>query len=159
MDKFDWFKTQFEELSSDKQVDVYNKYCDINKLDSHIYPMSDINEVFAGCTPFEILSNVSLAYFDVKDDYFAATSNGLESFNDVELFLDDYLSDIYKCNEAWEKDIDEGGYLDEIYEEYLDFKPKDMDLDFYYEIVEKAVKQYELESNIEDYLNEYMKFK
>lgn len=156
MDKYDWFKNRVENLSTDKMIDVYNKYCDINKIDSHIYPMGDINEAFAGCTPLEILSNIPLAFFDIKDDYFAFTSNGLESFNVVELYLDDYLSDIYKCKEAWEKDIDEDGYFNEIYEEFYNEKPHDMDDDEYYGLIENAVKQYEFESDIIAYLKQNM---
>lgn len=157
MDKFDWFKNEFNILSASEQIDIYNRYCDINCWDGQIFPMSDINEFFVGCTPLEILSNVSLAYFEVKDDYFAFTSNGLESFNDVELYLDDYLADIYKCKEAWEKDIDEGGFFDEIYEEFYNEMPSELDDDEYYSLIEKAVKQYEFESDIANYLKQNLK--
>lgn len=157
MDKFDWFKNEFElNLSSAEQADIYNHYCGINHVGGYIYPMSDINDYFNDCTPLEILTRISPCYFDANDNYFASTTNGLESFNNVELYVDDYLADIYKCKEAWEKDIDEGGYFDAIYEEFYSEKPQDMDDDEYYDLIDKAVKQYELESQIVAYLGQNM---
>lgn len=157
MDKFDWFKNEFENLAANEQVDIYNHYCDINKIDSHIYPMSDINEVFAGCTPLDILTKVVKCDFDATDDYFALSMDGFTSFNDVELYLsDDYLSYIYKCKQSWEEDIDEGGFFDEMYEEFYNEKPNDMNDDEYYSLIEKAVKEYEFESDIVDYLKQNM---
>ena len=55
MDKFDWFKNEFNVLSASEQIDIYNRYCDINGRDGQIFPMSDINEFFVGCTPLDIL--------------------------------------------------------------------------------------------------------
>ena len=156
MDKFDWFKNEFNILSADKQIDIYNKYCDINGLDSQIFPMSDINEFFVGCTPLDILTKVVKCDFDATDDYFALSMDGFTSFNDVELYLLDDLHDIYDCKESWENDIDEGGFFDEIYEEFYNEKPNDMDDDEYYSLIEKAVKEYEFESDIVDYLKQNM---
>ena len=156
MDKFDWFKNAFANLSASEQIDIYNKYCDINHLDNQIFPMSDINEFFVGCTPLDILTRAANCDFDATDSYFALSMDGFTSFNDVELFLDDYVSDIYKCKEAWEKDIDEDGFFDEIYEEFYNEKPSDLDDDEYYGLIEKAIKQYEFESDIVDYLKQNM---
>lgn len=158
MDKFDWFKDEFEShLSAAEQIDIFNRYCDINNIGEHIYPMSDINEFFVGCTPLEILTKAANCDFDAKDEYFSLTMDGFTSFNDVELFLDDYLYDIYKCKEAWEKDIDDGGYFDEMYEEFYNEKPSNMDDDEYYDLIEKAISQYEFESDIINYLKQNMK--
>lgn len=156
MDKFDWFKNEFNVLSASEQIDIYNRYCNINHLDSQIYPMSDINEFFAGCTPLDILVKASNCDFDATDSYFALSMDGFTSFNDVELYLSDYLHDIYSCKESWEKDIDEDGYLEEMYEEFYNEKPNDMDDDEYYDLIEKAVKQYDFESDIVDYLKRNM---
>lgn len=156
MDKFDWFKNEFNVLSASEQIDIYNRYCDINHLDNQIYPMSDINEFFVGCTPLDILVKASKCDFDATDDYFALDMDGFTSLNDVELYLHDYLYDIYQCKESWEKEIDEGGFFDEMYEEFYNEKPNDMDDDEYYDLIEKAVKQYEFESDIVDYLKRNM---
>lgn len=147
MDKFEWFKDEFINLSASEQIDIYNKYCDINGLGSQIYPMSDINEFFVGCTPLDILTKAADCEFDATAKYFALDMEGFTSFNDVLGYLDDYLSDIYECKEAWEKDI---------YEEFYNEKPTDMDDDEYYSLIEKAVKQYEFESDIVDYLKQNM---
>lgn len=159
MDKFDWFKDKFElTLSEDEQVEVFNRYCDINDIEEIIHPMSDINELFKNCTPLEILSNVADCQFNVADKYFSIVRGSVESFSDPYLSIRDYLADIYKCKEAWDELIDESGYLDEIYEEYIELKPEDMSLDEYSKLVEEAYKQFEFESDIEEYLNKYMKF-
>lgn len=157
MDKFEWFKSEFENgISSDEQINIFNRYCDINNLDGQVYPMRCIDEFFEGCTPLDILIKAAACDFDPNDVYFALTTDGFTSFSNVWSYISDYLYDIYKCKEAWEKDIDESGYFDEIYEEYLDLKPKDMDEDDYYEIVNEAVKEYEFESDIEDYIKKYL---
>ena len=160
MDKFDWFKDKFQlSLSEEEQVGVFNRYCNLNGLDEErIHPMSDINEFFKNCTPLEILSNVADCEFNVADEYFSIVRGSVESFNDPYLSMSDYLYDIYKCKEAWEELIDENGYLEEIYEEYIELKPRDMSLDEYFKLVEEAYKQFEFESDIEEYLNKYMKF-
>ena len=160
MDKFDWFKTQFEKLSDGEQIDMFNRFCGINKIDSHIYPMSYINMVFAGFTPLEIIKKVAKYKINVDDKYFTLTMGCFVSFNDPYSFLSYFLYDIYdiyKCKEAWEKDIDDGGYFDEMYEEFYNEKPSDMDDDEYYDLIEKAVSQYELESDIIEYLKQNMK--
>lgn len=157
MDKFDWFKNEFNILSASEQIDIYNRYCDINGRDGQIFSMSDINEFFVGCTPLEILVKASNCDFDATDSYFALDMDGFTSFNDVELYLSDYLHDIYKCKETWEKDIDEGGFFDEIYEEFYNEMPSDLDDDEYYSLIEKAVKQYEFESDIAKYLKQNLK--
>lgn len=159
MDKFDWFTDTFQlSLSDDEQVDIFNRYCDINNVDEHIYHMSNINEFFKNYTPLEILSSVADCEFNVSDAYFSIVRGSVESFNDPYLSMSDYLYGIYKCKEAWEDLIDESGYLEEIYEEYFDLKPRDMSLDEYSKLVEEAYKRFEFESDIEEYLNKYMKF-
>ena len=159
MDKINWFIDKFQlSLSDDEQVDIFNRYCDLNGIEEHIQPMCDINEFFKNCTPLEILSNVADCQFNVADAYFSIVRGSVESFNDPYLSMSDYLYDIYKCKEAWEDLIDERGYLKEIFEEYFDLKPRDMSLDEYSKLVEEAYKQFEFESDIEEYLNKFMKF-
>ena len=150
MDKINWFIDKFQlSLSDDEQVDIFNRYCDLNGIEEHIQPMCDINEFFKNCTPLEILSNVADCQFNVADAYFSIVRGSVESFNDPYLSMSDYLYDIYKCKEAWEDLIDERGYLKEIFEEYFDLKPRDMSLDEYSKLVEEAYNQFEFESDIE----------
>ena len=119
MDKINWFIDKFQlSLSDDEQVDIFNRYCDLNGIEEHIHPMCDINEFFKNCTPLEILSSVADCEFNVSDEYFSIVRGSVESFNDPYLSISDYLNDIYTCKEAWEDLIDERGYLEEIFEEY-----------------------------------------
>ena len=103
MKNFYWFKNQFENnLSYDEQVDVFNRYCDINGIDEHIYPMSDINEFFKNCTPLEILRNVSGCDFIAGDNYFSLVKGNVVSFCDPYWLVSAYPYDIYKCKKCWE---------------------------------------------------------
>lgn len=159
MDKINWFIDKFQlSLSDEEQIDIFNRYCDLNGIEEHIHPMDDINEFFKNSTPLEILSSVTDCEFNVSDAYFSIVRGNVQSFNDPYLSISDYLNDIYTCKEAWEGVIDERGYLEEIFEEYFDLKPRDMSLDEYIKLVEEAYKQFEFESDIEEYLNKYMKF-
>ena len=36
MDKFDWFKNEFENLSNDEQVEIFNKFCQENRYEDEI---------------------------------------------------------------------------------------------------------------------------
>ena len=159
MDKFEWFQNEFEKLSYNEQIDMFNRYCGINKINCHIYPMSYINMVFAGFTPVEILRKAAKYKIDANDSYFTLIMDCFVSFNNPYTFLSDYLYDIYdiyKCKEAWEKEIDEDDYFNEVYEEFYNEKPHDMDDDEYCDLIGKAVKQYELESDIINYLKQNM---
>ena len=157
MDKYDWFKEKFENnLSDDEQVDVFNRYCDINGIDEHIYPMSDINEFFKNCTPLEILRNVSDCRFNVNDSYFSLVKGNVESFCDPYWSVSDYVYDIYKDKECWEDEIDEADYFNTVYQEFYNEKPQDMDDDEYYNLIQNAVEQYEFESDIAAYLKKNM---
>lgn len=160
MDKINWFIDKFQlSLSDEEQVGVFNRYCDLNGLEKErIHPISDFNELFKNCTPLEILSNVADCEFNVADIYFTIVKGSLESFCDPYWLVSDHLYDIYTCKEAWDGLIDERDYLDEIFEEYFDLKPRDMSVDEYSKLVEEAYKQFEFESDIEEYLNKYMKF-
>lgn len=158
MDKFNWFKGQFENgISSNEQIDIYNRYCGLNGIDNRMYPMSAINEFFKNCTPLEILSKVADSEFNVADAYFLLIRGSVSSFNDPYLSMRGYLYGIYKCKEAWTDKIDEDGYFNSIYEEFYYEKPQDMDDHEYYKLIQNAFKQFEFESDIVEYLKNNMK--
>lgn len=157
MDKFDWFKDKFQHsLFDNEQIGIYNRYCDLNGIEEHMYPMSDINEFFKNCTPSEILSSVEDCKFNVANKYFLSVRGRVTSFNYPCLSMSGYLYDIYKCKEAWEELIDEAGYFNEIYQEFYNEKPQDMDNDEYHKLIQNAVEQYEFESDIVEYLKKNM---
>lgn len=120
MDKFDWFRSEFEKLSYYEQVDMFNRYCGINKINSHIYPMSYINVVYAGFTPLEIIKKAAKYKINANDRFFTLINGCFVSFNEPCAFLSNYLYDIYdiyKCKECWEKEIDDSDYFDNMHEE------------------------------------------
>lgn len=152
MNKFDWFKNKFQlSLSDDEQVDIFNRYCDIN-VDEHIYHMSDINEFFKNCTPLEILSSVADCEFNVANEYFAIVKGSIESFSGPYLIIKDYLGDIFNRMHIWETNINLDDYIQDMYDAHFDLKPEDMDSDKFYDIVEDAVDSYDIENDIVDWI-------
>lgn len=104
--KFYQFKSKFENLSKDKQIKIFNDFCDKNGFKkSKIYPISKFDEVFANVKPSEIVEmvyhhrdmvyhhrdmiNPTDAYF-IASDYGFITSNN--PYNDI---IQYYLIDIF----------------------------------------------------------------
>ena len=47
MDKFEWFTNEFANLSTDEQVKLFNKYCELSKCyNDEIYSLDEFNEMF-----------------------------------------------------------------------------------------------------------------
>lgn len=85
MDKFNWFKEEFEDmLSEDEQVEIFNRFCDENGLEEKIYSMGEFNEVFSGYTPYDIFHMIWFNSDDVdwNDKYFVITVYGFKTFSD-----------------------------------------------------------------------------
>ena len=83
-DKFDKFKKDFQNLSKDKQIKIFNDFCDkTGHEDKKIYPMEKLDEVFAGTSPSEMWDIIAGNYdrIDRSDDYFVDTIGGLITFN------------------------------------------------------------------------------
>ena len=150
MDKFDWFKGQFENLSKKEQVEIFNKFCEENRYEDDIYPMCEFDEIFSGKKPSEVFNMVQTNMDDVdwNDEYFVVTIYGFKTFNNPYEFIQDYIGDIFNHSEVWETRIDIDDYIGDMYDNYLGLKPEDMDDDEFYDIVEDAVFSSDFESDI-----------
>ena len=150
MDKFDWFKNEFENLSNDEQVEIFNKFCEENRYEDEIYQMCEFDEIFANKKPSEVFDMVQTNMDDVdrNDEYFVVTIYGFKTFNNPYEFIQDYLGDIFNRMDVWETRIDIDDYINDMYDNYFDLKPEDMDDDEFYDIVEDAVFSSDFESDI-----------
>ena len=151
MDKFDWFKDEFENnLSKDDQIEIFNKFCEENGYEDDIYPMCEFDEIFSDKKPSEVFNMVQTNMDDVdyNDNYFVVTIYGFKTFNNPYEFIQDYLGDIFDRMHIWEIKIDIDEYIGDMYDGHLDLKPEDMDEDEFYDIVEDAVYTNDFESDI-----------
>ena len=150
MDKFDWFKNEFENLSNDEQVEIFNKYCRENSFEDEIYQMYMFDEIFSNYKPLDIFHLTLLNKNEVNwgDEYFVVTIYGFKSFNEPYDFIQDYLGDIFNHSEVWETRISIDDYINDMYDNYFNLKPEDMDEDEFYDIVEDAVFSSDFESDI-----------
>ena len=150
MDKFDWFKGQFENLSKNEQVEIFNKFCEENRYEDDIYPMCEFDEIFSGKTPFEVFNMVQTNMDDVdyNDEYFVVTSYGFQTFNDPYEIIQHYLGDIFDRMHIWETKISIDDYIGDMYDGHFNMKPEDMDDDTFYDIVEDAVYSNDSERDI-----------
>ena len=150
MDKFDWFKNEFENLSNDEQVEIFNKYRRENRFEDEIYPMYEFDEIFEGKKPSEVFDMVQTNMDDVdrNDEYFVVTIYGFKTFSNPYEFIQDYLGDIFNRMDVWETRIDIDDYIGDMYDEHFDLKPADMDDDKFYDIVEDAVFSSDFESDM-----------
>ena len=150
MDKFDWFKGQFENLSKNEQVEIFNKFCEENRYEDDIYPMCEFDEIFSDKKPSEVFNMVQTNMDDVdyNDEYFVVTIYCFKTFSNPYEFIQDYLSDIFDRMHIWEIKIDIDDYIGDMYDGHFDLKPADMDDDKFYDIVEDAVYTNDFESDI-----------
>ena len=84
MDKFDKFRKNFQKLPKDKQIEIFNDFCDKNGYEnSKIYPMEKFDEVFSDTSPSEMWDIIFGGYdrIDENDDYFVGTIGSLTTFN------------------------------------------------------------------------------
>lgn len=150
MDKFDWFKDSFINLSYNEQVEIFNKYCQENGYEDEIYPMCEFDEIFEGKKPSEVFQMAwsNMDDVDYTDNYFVVTISGFKTFNDPYDIIQDYLGDIFDRRHIWETKIDIDDYISDIYDAHIDLKPEDMDEDDFYDIVEDAVYSSDFENDI-----------
>lgn len=150
MDKFDWFKGQFEGLSNGEQVEIFNEYCQEYGNEDEIYPMCEFDEIFEGKKPSEVFQMVwsNMDYLAYNDNYFVVTIYGFKTFNNPYEFIQDYLGDIFDRMHIWETKINIDDYIEDMYDGHFDMKPEDMDDDTFYDIVEDAVYSNDRERDI-----------
>lgn len=155
MEKFEWFKSEFENLSASEQVEIFNKYCERNKYyEDEIYPMDMFDEIFSDKKPSEIFQMTWLnrGETDCNNDYFVVTIYGFKTFNDPYDYIQDYMMGLFRDTNAWETRISIDDYISDMYDAHIDLKPEDMDDDDFYDIVEDAVDTYDLEKDIIEHI-------
>lgn len=151
MDKFDWFKSKFEfDLDNDKQIEIFNRYCEESGYEEEIYPMDMFDEIFSGKKPSEVFQMVQTNSGDVNytDKYFIVTIYGFQTFNDPYEIIQYYISSVFDRMHLWETYISIDDYIEDMYDGHFDLKPEDMDDDTFYDIVEDAVYSNDREKDI-----------
>lgn len=157
MDKFEWFTNEFANLSTDEQVEVFNKYCELSKCyNDEIYPLDDFNEMFSSYKPLEIarLTCNNSHRINFSDKYFVVTWNGFKTFDNPRYYIETYLSDVFEYEDAWNTYIKLDEFVNYIYNRLLYLKPNDMEDDDFYTIVDKAASKYNTESEFENAIKE-----
>lgn len=84
MDKFEKFKKDFQNLSKDEQIKIFDEFCDKNELENKkIYPMEKFDEVFANVKPSDIFEWVwcNSEMIERSDDYFQETCYCFKTIN------------------------------------------------------------------------------
>ena len=153
MNKYDWFINNFRnEQFYDEQVEIFNDFCNESGLEKKIYSMKEFNELFSNKKPYDIFHLVWVNTGDVDwtDKYFMVTGDVLNTHTDPFEFMRDYIRDIYNHTHIWETKLNLDDYIEDMYDGHFDLKPKDMDSDKFYDIVENAVNSNEREVDIVD---------
>ena len=150
MNKFDWFKGEFLNLSKGEQVEIFNRYCGESGVEAVIYPIEMFDEIFSNKKPSEVFQMVQTNNGDVdyNDEYFVVTIYGFKTLNDPYKVIQYYISSVFNRMHIWETKINIDDYIEDMYDSHLDMKPEDMDDDKFYDIVEDAVYSNERERDI-----------
>ena len=159
MTKIEWFQNEFANLSHSEQVELINKYCEITKCyDYEIYPMDEFNEMFAKYKPVEIarMACNNSHSINFSDDYFVVTWNGFYTFSNPYYYIEDYLSDILECEDAWDSYIERDDFVNYLYDSLLYLKPSYMEDDTFYDIVNEIASKYNTESEFENAIKEIL---
>lgn len=111
------FENEFNNLSNNEQVEIFNKFCDKYNLQEQIYDMSSLDDFLNGSTPLEVLNSLEEG-FDKDKDYIQQNGYGnYESYNGIEVRLyiseSGYISEIYEDESLWCDTIDTTPYEDE----------------------------------------------
>lgn len=111
------FENEFNNLSNNEQVEIFNKFCDKYNLQERFYDMSSLDDFLNGSTPLEVLNSLEEG-FDKDKDYIQQNGYGnYESYNGIEVRLyiseSGYISEIYEDEGLWYDTIDTTPYEDE----------------------------------------------
>lgn len=114
------FENEFNNLTIDEQVEIFNKFCDKHNLTKQFYDMSCLDDFLMSSTPLEVLNRLAEG-FDKDKSYIQMDGYGnYASFSgkDVEDYIREYgyLTEIWEDESLWEDKIDTSLYEDE--EEY-----------------------------------------
>ena len=159
MDKYEWFESQFAKLSTAEQVEVFNKYCELgNYYKDEIYPMSEFNERCANCKPLDIvrMACANSHRINLNDDYFVLTWNGFKTLSYPRYYIENYLPDVFKCENAWNLYINIDYFVCDMYDSCLHLKPGYMNDEEFYDIVHKVALKYDTKNDIENAIKDIL---
>lgn len=102
-------------LDASNLIWVFNQYCEnVNYMDDYIYQIEEIDDLFCGCSPLEVLEKC--AGINTNDDYVRFTIWGAESTNDPADWIDlDELAD--NITDDWDA---YAGILEDARADYVD---------------------------------------
>lgn len=111
------FENEFNNLSNNEQVEIFNKFCDKYNLTEQFYGMSSLDDFLMSNTPLEVLNSLEEG-FDKDKDYIQQNGYGnYESYNGIEVRLyiseSGYMSEIYENESLWDNVIDTTPYEEE----------------------------------------------
>lgn len=111
------FENEFNNLSNNEQVKIFNKFCDEYNLTEQFYEMSTLDDLLAGNSPLEVLNSLEEG-FDKDKDYIKQNGYGhYESFSgmEVRLYISEsgYISEIFENESLWYDTIDTTPYEDD----------------------------------------------
>lgn len=111
------FENEFNNLSNNEQVEIFNKFCDKYNLTEQFYGMSSLDDFLMSSTPLEVLNNLEEG-FDKDKDYIQQNGYGNYvslSGIEVRLYISEsgYMSEIYEDESLWDSVIDTTPYEDE----------------------------------------------
>lgn len=111
------FENEFNNLPTEVQVEIFNKFCEEHNLTEYFYDMSSLDDLLMGCSPLEVLNRIEEG-FDKDKDYIQQNGYGnYESFNKKEVreYISEsgYISEIYENENIWYDKIDSAKYEDE----------------------------------------------
>lgn len=111
------FENEFNNLSNNDQVEIFNKFCDKHNLTEQFYEMSTLDDLLAGKSPLEVLNSLEEG-FDKDRGYIQQNGYGkYKSLNGIEVRLyiseSGYISEIFENEGLWYDTIDTTPYEDE----------------------------------------------
>jgi len=114
---FAQFENEFNNLSNNEQVKIFNKFCDKYNLQEQFYEMSSLDDFLMSSTPLEVLNSLEES-FDKDKDYIQQNGYGhYESLSGIEVRLyiseSGYMSEIYEDESLWCDTIDTTPYEEE----------------------------------------------
>lgn len=114
---FAQFENEFNNLSNNKQVEIFNEFCNKYNLTQQFYEMSSLDDFLMSSTPLGVLNSLEEG-FDKDKDYIQQNGYGhYESLSGIEVRLyiseSGYMSEIYEDESLWCDTIDTTPYEEE----------------------------------------------
>ena len=111
------FENEFNNLSNNEQVEIFNKFCDKYNLTEQFYGMSSLDDLLMSSTPLEVLNSLEEG-FDKDKDYIQQNGYGnYESLSGIEVRIyiseSGYMSEIFEDESLWCDTIDTTPYEEE----------------------------------------------